>query len=56
MLLIDLDGIFLENTLLIKSITIIKFSPMFENVFSHPAYQWQPFVQTPPLNPHEDVR
>ena len=26
-----------------------------ENVFSHPAYQWQPFVQTPPLNPHEDI-
>jgi|LauGreDrversion4_2_1035121.scaffolds.fasta_scaffold632881_2 hypothetical protein len=56
MLQIDLDGIFSENTHLIKSISIIKHSPLFENVYSHPAYQMQPFVQTPPLNPHEDVR
>jgi hypothetical protein len=56
MLQIDLDGISLENTHLIKSISFFQISPLFENCYSHPAYQWQPFVQTPPLNPHEDVR
>lgn len=30
-------------------------NPFFERILSNPLYQWQPFVQTPSLNPDENL-
>lgn len=30
-------------------------NPFIERILSHPIYQWQPFVQTPSVEPHKDL-
>lgn len=48
-----MDGKNFKNSLTIKSKTLT--SIFVERINSHPNYQWQPFVQTPSFEHHEEL-